>query len=202
MNFPPRTNSRKTLEYLLSEMNEHAEQQNEFILLIDELFGEDKAVMVLDMSGFCRTTHEHGIITFMSMIYRMRSLTIPYIQANGGRLIKAEADNLYCLFDSVNEAVSACREINERLNRENQLLSEHCRINISIGIGYGRILNIEDKDLYGTEVNLASKLGEDIAHKGQVLLTAAAVEELKQSGLNFEEQMTNLSGLSFRYYLT
>jgi class 3 adenylate cyclase len=48
----------------------------------------------------------------------------------------------------------------------------------SIGIGYGDLLVVSDGDLFGSEMNLASKLGEDIAAKMQILLTAQAFAAL------------------------
>jgi len=39
---------------------------------------------------------------------------------------------------------------------------------------FGRVLKIGDEDVYGHEVNLASKLGEDIARGGEILVTPGA----------------------------
>lgn len=45
---------------------------------------------------------------------------------------------------------------------------------LCVGIGYGRVLRIGDLDVFGAEVNAASKLGEDIAKANEVLVTQAA----------------------------
>ena len=47
----------------------------------------------------------------------------------------------------------------------------------SYGIGFGQVLEL-DHDVFGLEVNLASKLGEDLARAGEVLLTPSAAEGL------------------------
>lgn len=57
--------------------------------------------------------------------------------------------------------------------RQNHPLPPNQRLRFSYGIGYGEVLNLEH-DLFGLEVNLASKLGEDLAEPGDVLLTPAA----------------------------
>jgi adenylate cyclase len=67
-------------------------------------------------------------------------------------------------------------------------------------IGYGRILNIGDEDIFGDEVNLASKLGEDIASKGEILLSSAARAELGEAGIGTSEGSISISGISLRYY--
>ena len=38
------------------------------------------------------------------------------------------------------------------------------------GVGFGDVLEL-DGDVFGAEVNLASKIGEDLARPGEVLLT-------------------------------
>lgn len=196
-----RTNSRVHLEHLLSEMAERPERRDEVTRLIDDCFGEDKAVLVLDMSGFCRTAREHSIALVLSMIYRMRRLINPCVEAHGGRVVKAEADNLFCLFDTVFDAVQACRAIQARLAEDNAESEDHCRLDVSIGIGYGHVLNVEDQDIFGEEVNLASKLGEDVADRGEVLLTENAFAQLCESVSCVREETIEISGFSLRYHV-
>lgn len=195
-------NSRATLERLLTEMIEQPERRAELTTRIEEVFGQEKAVMVLDMSGFSRTTQRHGIVSFLLMIHQMRLLIEPCVAEYKGVVLKAEADNLFCLFDSVEEAVQASKEIAERLEAAKVVLPGDRRLYVAIGIGYGHILNIEDEDLYGSEVNLASKLGEDIAEMGQILLTTAAHEQVKEdAGIESSEEAVSISGLELPYYV-
>ncbi len=51
------------------------------------------------------------------------------------------------------------------------------RLAFSFGIGFGEVLELE-RDLLGLELNLASKLGEDRARPGEILLTPGAVAGL------------------------
>jgi class 3 adenylate cyclase len=195
-----KNNSHGNLEYLLGEMTRKPEREVEITKLVEENFGQDKAVLVLDMSGFCRTAREHSIIRVLSKIYQMRTLLTPCVEANKGQLIKAEADNLFCLFDTVSDALDACGQIYKSLDKANLELEDHCQINVSIGIGYGFILNIENKDLFGDEVNLASKLGEDIAACGEILLTENAYAQLQKATLQIQEKITKISGFELRYH--
>lgn len=197
----PPPNSRATFERLLDEMIEDPERRPEIIRTIDETFGQEKAILVLDMSGFSRTTQKHGIVLFLLMIHQMQLVVKPSVASHKGRLIKAEADNLFCLFDSVIDAVQAGWEITERLNVANLLLPETRRLYASIGIGHGRVLNIGDEDVYGDEMNLASKLGEDVAEMGDILLTQAAAAQLREThGIPLVEHSLSVSGLSLSYY--
>ncbi|MFN3388379.1 MAG: hypothetical protein ACK40O_05560 [Allosphingosinicella sp.] len=200
MSAPLRRNSRAELDRLLGEMIARPHAEAEIAGEIDRQFGEDRAVMVLDMSGFSRTTQRRGITAFLLMIHQMKTIAEPVVRGHGGLVVKAEADNLFCLFAGAREAVAAARDIVERLDSVNLLLPEERRLHASIGIGQGRILNIDEDDLYGDEVNLASKLGEDIAGRGAILLTEAARAAAEAAGIATRPQSASVSGLTLTYY--
>ena len=197
---PLRRNSRENLDQILEAMIERPEEHEALAARIEAEFGEDRAVLSLDMSGFSRTTQLRGITAFLLMIHQMKLLARPAIEAAGGILVKSEADNLHCLFPDVAEAVAAARQIMNRLDTVNLLLPEDRRLYASIGIGYGRILNVDEEDMFGDEVNLASKLGEDIAQQGMILLTAAARARADAAGIETREETASISGLTFSYY--
>ena len=176
----------KKLEDFLAEMVRFPERESEISEQIHTVFGQEKAVMVLDMSGFCRTVRRYNIVLVLSMIYQMQNLLKPCIETSGGQLIKAEADNLFCLFDTVQDALRACRNIRECLDNTTLALPVDCRLDVCTGIGYGHILNIDNKDIFGAEVNLASKLGEDIASAGEILLTENAFANLEETEYSIE----------------
>jgi len=193
-------NTHARLDALLSRIIEEPERRQQISEEIEHDFTQRRSVLVLDMSGFSRTTQLHGIVEFLLMIHQMRLLAVPTIQAFGGVLVKAEADNLFCLFESVDAAVRASREIITRLNTVNVLLPGDRRLYASIGVGWGDILVLEDEDLFGDEVNLASKLGEDVAQGGQILLTEAARAELDPAVATTPERVS-ISGLVLNYHL-
>jgi class 3 adenylate cyclase len=61
----------------------------------------------------------------------------------------------------------ACQQFNKRRVAEDQVL-------LCVGIGFGKVLRVGDEDVYGQEVNAASKLGEDTAKANEILITDAA----------------------------
>jgi adenylate cyclase len=198
--FGLRRNSRSRLNELLSEMIERPEAQDEVARTIDRDFGETRAVLVLDMSGFSKTTQKRGIVCFLLMIHQLKLIAVPAVEGARGIVVKGEADNLYCLFEDVDGAVKAAQEIMVRLDTVNPLLPEDRRLHAAIGIGFGRILTVGEEDLFGDEVNLASKLGEDLAEARQVLLTAAANERAASFGIETKPREASISGLSFTYF--
>jgi class 3 adenylate cyclase len=134
------------------------------------------------------------------MTYRMRSLSAPLVSAHRGRIVKAEADNLYCLFPDVAEAIAASAAIGRRMEAANEALADDRKLYASIGIGYGRILNIGDRDFYGDEVNFASKLGEDIAKRGEILLTQGAFARLVGTAVETRQVSRVVSEMAMTYY--
>lgn len=192
-------NSRQTLDDLLDVMIQHPERRGECMARIERDFEQELAPLILDMSGFTRTTHQHGIVAFLLMIRQMHQVCCPAVAENGGKVVKTEADNLFCVFPDVAGAVAAARDINQRLDAANLQLPAERQLYASIGIGWGRILNIDEHDLFGDEVNLACKLGEDIAERRQVLLTERARECLPHSEAVHEQELS-ISGLSLRYF--
>jgi len=189
---------------LLRQRNEHPESLPEIDREISERFTETLAVMVVDMIGFSRLTQRHGIIHFLAMIERMHDLVLPVIEdpRYRGRLVKTEADNVFAAFDDVAGAVAAAQEAHRRLAAANRLLPADWDLHISIGIGHGELLVVGDDEMYGHELNLASKLGEDVGCAESVLLTEAAYAQLAGARVEcaVERRAADLSGLSFSYF--
>lgn len=193
-------NSRNTLMKLLDELGEHPEDLPEITKRIREVFEQERAILILDMSGFTRATRQGNIISFLLSINQMQRLAVPAVEEQGGVLVKAEHDNLTCLFDRVEDAIAASRDVRERLESANIILPSDKELYASIGIGFGSILNVENQDIYGNEVNLSSKLGEDIGELGDILLTANAYEQFASNDIKCEERKVSVSGLEFNYF--
>src|SRR5690349_16341527 len=141
-------------------------------------YGAERAVLVLDMSGFSRLTTRYGIVHYLSMVRRMQVTAEPIVDGFAGTLVKFEADNCFAMFETVDAALRAAVELNEAFDRANFDTPDDLDIRISTGIDYGPILVIENRDFFGDPVNRACKLGEDLAHPGEILLTRAAMDRL------------------------
>lgn len=161
------------LDALLIERVEHPERSKTIDAKIKKTFEKAVAIMVLDMSGFSKLVQRYGIIHYLAMIRRMRRVVAPAIDRHHGVIIKFEADNCFAVFPKSDDAVAASQDIHHDLGVANLATPDESDIHVSIGIGYGPTLLACD-DMYGNEMNLASKLGEDVAERGEILLTEAA----------------------------
>ena len=110
------------------------------------------------------------------MIHRARQIIAPVIEANNGILLKCDADNCYAFFKSPDDAIRASFQVNGAFFRANDAFGIGEQIYLSVGIDYGRVLLVGDVDFFGDPVNTASKLGEDLAIREEVLVTRRAIE--------------------------
>jgi class 3 adenylate cyclase len=141
-----------------------------------DLFGETWAVMFTDLSGFSRQVQAFGILHFLQIIYEHKIILEPVISKHDGILIKQEADSLMLIFRRASSALSCAIEMQHTLEAVNATRSPETQVLLCVGIGYGPILRIGDHDVYGNQVNAASKLGEDTAKAKEILVTRAAME--------------------------
>ena len=152
----------QSLKALLHQRNTAPESAAMIDARIHAEYGERHAILVIDMSGFSRLTVKHGIIHFLAMIQRLEAIATPLIAKHHGQVLKQEADNVFALFPSVAQAVDVSVQLLETLAIANQTTPSDQSLYASMGIGYGDLICIHHGpqicDVYGSEMNLASKL--------------------------------------------
>lgn len=166
-----------------------------------ETFGAEYAVFVLDMSGFSLLTRKYGVVHYLSMVRRMQLTTEPIIKSYDGIMIKYEADNCFAVFPDPLSAVNAAIAMQHAFSAANLLTSEDLDIHISCGIDYGKILLIGQQDCFGDPVNRASKIGEDLAAAGEILITKEAMDKIPaEAGIKYREMNVSISGIVIPAY--
>lgn len=160
------------------------------------LYGVEQAVHIIDMSGFSRLTQKRGIVHYLSMVRHMQLVTEPIIERFGGSIVKFEADNAFCRFPDVEKAIDASVSINIAFDAMNMMTQDDLNIYISCGIDHGRFLLVDDSDYFGSPVNIASKLSEDIGGAGDILVSANAMDEISNAGrFKSEDKTYEISGV-------
>lgn len=189
---------RAYLDRLLSDRNRQPARAEEIDREVWRAFGRKVAILALDMCGFSRLAAQFGIVHFMAMIHRMETAAGPAVTGNGGQVVKVEADNLFAVFTEPKQALEAALDTFRAFAAMNAVVPESHHVRGSIGIGYGDVLIVGDEDLFGHEMNLACKLGEDLAGADEILLTAAAYEALPEGRYGCAEAAFAVSGLELR----
>lgn len=152
-----------------------------------DLFGEQWAVMFTDLAGFSRGVAEFGVIHFLQVIFESQRVLIPCIDDHDGILLKVEGDSMLVLFRSVQKAMRCALSMQRTLHGYNANRAREDQILLCLGLGFGPMLRIGDEDVFGAEVNAASKLGEDTAEPWEVLVTESVRRELADfEGISFE----------------
>ena len=146
-----------------------------------ELFGERWAVMFTDLSGFSRQVKDYGIVHFLQTIYESHRLLVPCIDAHNGILLKLEGDSMLVIFKRPQRAFECALAMQETLARYNQQKEPLEQVRLGLGIGFGDVLKIGDDDVFGAQVNAASKLGEDMAGPEEILITETVKDALSDS---------------------
>jgi adenylate cyclase len=191
---------RDVLRGLLQQYNERPEQRERIIAEIHRRFRRPLAILVVDSCGFSRTVQARGIVHFLALLERLERLVTPIIQRRGGRVVRRDADNLYAVFPEAAAAAACADSILSDLRVANDVLPAAEEFHVSIGVGYGNVLVVGPDDVYGDEMNLACKLGEDVAEPDEVLLTAAAHAALGASSWQFEKLRLSITGLGVTAY--
>ena len=159
-------------------------------------FNRKGAILVADLCGFTKTMLAKGPRATLRRIDSMRKTVIPVLNGHDAEVYKIEADNLYAFFESAENAVEGAIASHRALRRLGPNGPK-----ISIGIGFGTLLYIPAEDeYYGAELNLASKLGEDIGAGGDVLATQDVVDQIVRAKFALKRRRATVSGLQFTYY--
>ncbi len=143
--------------------------------------------MFTDLSGFSRNVEKFGIIHFLQTIYEADRILIPVIEKHDGILLKVEGDSYLVIFRNIQKAVNCGIEMQRTLGKYNKKRPPEEKVLLCIGLGYGKMLRIGDEDVFGPEVNAASKLGEDTAKAEEILVTAGVKQNAgKVKGVLFK----------------
>lgn len=166
-----------------------------------EEFRDRMAILITDLSGFTRITRDLGIERMAALLHGMRKIALPLLTGFGGKLVKYQADDLFAAFPDPLSAVRCADALREAFRGPEPNLPAEVRL--CMGIGYGPVLWWGPGDLYGEEVNLASKLGEDQAEPDEILLTDAAVSAIRETcgSIRFSQRrMLSIAGRDCPYY--
>ena len=194
-NEPSLKGSSARLWKLVEERMQHGADITAIDQRIWDLFGEEWAVVFTDLAGFSRQVAKFGIIHFLQVMLEQQRLLLPIVEQHDGILIKIEADSFLILFKKPSQALHCCiamermcQKVNERRHAEDQIV-------LCCGLGFGKLLKIGDEDVFGHEVNLASKLGEDTAKGNEILVTRAAKEAIgDMPGTTWEQMSIEAAG--------
>ncbi|HZE96438.1 MAG TPA: adenylate/guanylate cyclase domain-containing protein [Planctomycetota bacterium] len=167
--------------------------------ILRERAEREVTVFVCDTSGFTRKTHAYGIAHFLAVMTRGYRSIHPLLQKRRGLVVSQAADNLIALFPDPANAVRASIDIQRKLRRFNVGKHDADQFHLSIGIETGPAMVLID-NVYGATVNVAAKIGEDLAGKGEILVTGGVAKLVKRAHRCTYDRSAELGGRAFEIF--
>ncbi len=144
------------------------------------------AILAADVVGYSRLIREDESGTLASIKAHREDLIEPIVSARKGRIVKLMGDGLLIEFASAVEAVQCAIEFQHYIGLKNKDVPDKDQIHYRIGINVGDIV-VENDDIYGDGVNVASRL-EGLAAPNGIYMAASVYDQVKDKlDLNIED---------------
>ena len=101
----------------------------------------------------------------------------PKLGEFGGRIVKTTGDGMLVEFASAVDAVNCTTEIQAAIAERNEGVAESKRMQFRIGINLGEIIIDTDGDIFGDDVNIATRL-EGLAAPGGIMISTNVFEQV------------------------
>ena len=134
------------------------------------------AIVSADVAGYTSLMRGDEEGTLARLKAMRDSVVAPLVNEYGGRIVKLVGDGILIEFASAVDAVRSAAEIQRLLTSQNADISAADRIELRIGVNVGDVI-IEDDDLYGDGVNIASRL-EELATVGGICISGTAYDQV------------------------
>ena len=134
------------------------------------------AILAADVVGYSRLMEANEEGTLSSLKRHRREFFDPTVINFGGRIFKVMGDGFLVEFGSVLNAARCAVEIQRGMVDRNISVPEDRHIKFRIGINIGDII-IDEDDVYGDGVNLASRL-EGLAGPGDIACSAIVRDQV------------------------
>ncbi|MGE0281656.1 MAG: adenylate/guanylate cyclase domain-containing protein [Rhizobiaceae bacterium] len=136
------------------------------------------AILAADVAGFSALMERDEVGTFSAINARRRAIFDPTVETHQGRVVKVMGDGFLAEFTSAVNAVECAMALQNLMATKNEQEPPFRRLLLRIGINLGDII-IEDGDIFGDGVNIASRL-EALAEPGSVIISAGIYDQVKR----------------------
>lgn len=125
-----------------------------------------------------------------------RELMAGFIEHHHGRVVSWSGDAVLADFSSVVESLQCAIEVQRELKARNDTVAPAERMEFRIGINLGDVM-IEDHDIFGEGVNIASRL-QSLAPPGGILVSGSVYDQVRNkltAGFDFvgKQQVKNIA---------
>jgi adenylate cyclase len=144
------------------------------------------AILAADVVGYSRLMSEDEAWTLATLRARRKEVVQPAVARCHGRIFKLMGDGVFIEFASAVNAVECAIEVQKGMAAGNSGSPGVRPVHLRIGINLGDVV-VEDGDLYGDGVNLATRL-QELAEPGGICVSAKVHAEVaRKLDLAFED---------------
>ena len=120
---------------------------------------DSAAILVADIAGYTRLMEAHEFDTHKRHSALRDEVIASALKDRRGRIVKHTGDGFIAVFVSVNDAVLCAIRIQQAVHKSEHDTPAEQRIRFRMGVNVGDVVE-ENGDLYGSGVNVASRLQE------------------------------------------
>ena len=132
----------------------------------------------------------------MTAVY---DLVEPIVARHRGTVISRGADNLLAVFDVPAHGVDAAISMQRLLAKFNEGKKDRDQFQLCMGFHHGKILRLKDS-IFGDKVNIAAKIGEDLASAEEILVTGEVAKKLPPRIKRSYARSVELGGKTFELH--
>jgi adenylate cyclase len=134
------------------------------------------AILAADVVGYSRMMEVDEEQTHNSLV-RLRSEVVePHVAAGHGQVIKNTGDGFLAIFDSARDATRCALLLQDAVTEHTARLAPNSRISFRMAVNQSDII-IEDDDIFGDGVNVASRL-QAYAEPGGIVVSSAVAQQV------------------------
>lgn len=142
-------------------------------------------IMFIDVADFSQRTSATSRDGLIDLIRRVRDIVQPELSRRRGRIIKTIGDGFLIAFESPTEGVKCGGDIQHAVDRHSAAHTGDANgFRLRIGITTGEVA-LEDHDVYGEAVNLASRI-QQLAAPGQVFFSESTWHAMNRTEVPHE----------------
>jgi adenylate cyclase len=144
------------------------------------------AILAADVVGYSRLVIEDEAGTLAALRTRRKDVVEPLVARCRGRIFKLMGDGVFVEFASAVNAVECAIDLQKGMAESNAGNPDASPLHLRVGINLGDVV-VEDDDLYGDGVNLATRL-QELAEPGGICVSAKVHAEVaRKLDLAFED---------------
>lgn len=177
----PPINSEEPLDFvtLLARRQgcDRPEDKHKVDVLMNKRFTSKKAVLVVEMHEQAEISRRDGVLSYISQVLRMKRICSSSVADWRGKCVRAVetkvVGQVFALFDNPADAVACALECAHDCHNE--------PFELACGIGFTDVLDLDACNVFGDAVNMAFKLGEDVAGENEILVTENVVNAIRRT---------------------